>query len=135
MVWYMRAVDTNVLIRFVMKDDPLQTGAARRFLEECRTTREHVFITVPVVCELVWVLDRVFGQTKAEIVGALERFLDLALFQFDQEGAIRRGLAQYRRGRADLADYLIGELSAQAECRDTVTFDRALRGAPGFTIL
>lgn len=131
----MRAVDTNVLIRFVMKDDPLQTGAARRFLGECRMNREHVFIPVPVVCELVWVLDRVFGQTKAEIIGALERFLDLALFQFDQEGAIRRGLAQYRRGRADFADYLIGELSVQAGCRDTVTFDRALRGAPGFTIL
>jgi len=131
----MRAADTNVLIRFVMKDDPLQTGAARRFLEECRMNREHVFIPVPVVCELVWVLDRVFGQTQAEIVGALDRLLDFALFQFDQESAIRRGLAQYRRGRAGLADYLIGELGAQAGCRDTVTFDRALRGAPGFTIL
>jgi predicted nucleic-acid-binding protein len=131
----MRAVDTNVLVRYIMDDDPQQTEAARRFLHDCRSDREHVFIPVPVLCELVWVLSRNYRQSKAEIVSALERLLDLTLFQFDQEFAVRRGFAQYRHGRAGLADYLIGELSVQAGCRGTVTFDRALRGAPGFTIL
>jgi predicted nucleic-acid-binding protein len=48
---------------------------------------------------------------------------------------VRRSLELYREGKANFSDYLIGEISRQAGCRDTVTFDRALKGAPGFTLL
>ncbi len=41
----------------------------------------------------------------------------------------------YHRGKGNFTDYLIGEISRQAGCRDTVTFDRGLKGAPGFTLL
>ncbi len=131
----MRAIDTNVLVRYVVNDEPRQNEAVDVFLKECRANFDRVFISIPVLVELVWVLERTYRQSKAEIVATLEKLLDLALFQFDRESAVLHGFAQYRRGRAGLADYLIGELSVQAGCRDTVTFDRALRGAPGFTIL
>jgi predicted nucleic-acid-binding protein len=48
---------------------------------------------------------------------------------------VRQSLEHYRRGKATFPDYVIGEISRHAGCRDTVTFDRDLRSAPGFTIL
>lgn len=131
----MRAVDTNVLVRYLMNDDAHQAAAVDRFFDECATHREAVYISLPVLCEMVWVLERSFRQTKDEIIHGLGKLLTIEFFQFAQEAAVRQAFDQYRRGRASLADYLIGELSVQAGCRDTVTFDRALRGAPGFTIL
>jgi predicted nucleic-acid-binding protein len=131
----MRAVDTNFLVRYAVGDEPRQVRVVERILDECAATGEQVYIPVPVLCELLWVLERTYRQTKAEIVFTLEGLLGVALFQFEQYPAVHRALAQYQRGRAGLTDYLIGELAAQAGCRDTVTFDRGLQGAPGFTLL
>jgi predicted nucleic-acid-binding protein len=84
---------------------------------------------------MVWVLDRVHGQTKAEMIRAMEELLELDIFKFEREHVIRESLVQYRRGKASLADYVIGEISREAGCRDTVTFDRVLSRAPGYTLL
>jgi predicted nucleic-acid-binding protein len=130
-----RAIDTNVLLRFIVNDEPQQAEHVARFLRECRAEGELVFISVPVLCELVWVLERIYGEPKPPIVNALNGLLELDFLRFDQPFAVRRAFEQYRRGRAHFADYLIGELAMQAGCLDTVTFDRGLRGAPGFTIL
>jgi predicted nucleic-acid-binding protein len=84
---------------------------------------------------LFWVLDRTFGLEKMELIETLEKLLAVEFFRFDRESTVREGLEQYRRGKASFPDYVIGEISRQAGCRDTVTFDRDLRGAPGFTVL
>jgi predicted nucleic-acid-binding protein len=131
----MRAVDTNVLIRYLVPDDLAQRVLSENFFEACRAKQEPVLITVPVLCEFMWVMERGYGQTKSELIGFLEKVFGLGLIRFDCETAVRQAFQRYRRGRASLADYLIGELAAQAGCRDTVTFDRGLRGAPGFTML
>jgi predicted nucleic-acid-binding protein len=131
----MRAIDTNVLVRYLMNDDPPQAALASRFLEECVANREDVYISVPVLCEFFWVLERTYRYPKDAILFALETLLLIPFFQFDQHSALRIAIDRYRQGRAGLADYLIGELAAQAGCRDTVTFDRGLRGATGFAIL
>ncbi|HML18147.1 MAG TPA: type II toxin-antitoxin system VapC family toxin [Bryobacteraceae bacterium] len=131
----MRAADTNLLVRYIINDDQKQADAVERFFEDCRASGEPVFIPVLVVCELLWVLERVYGQAKPELIAALEKMADAAFFQFEQEAVIRRCLEHYRSGKASFADYVIGEISREAGCRDTVTFDRALKGAPGFTLL
>jgi predicted nucleic-acid-binding protein len=84
---------------------------------------------------LVWVLDRVHGQTKPQIVEVLGRLLGLDLLHFEQESVVRQSLIRFRAGKASFPDYVIGEISRQAGCRDTVSFDRDLRRAPGFTVL
>jgi predicted nucleic-acid-binding protein len=88
-----------------------------------------------VVCELVWVLDRVYDQTRARIAATLELILEDGLFEFERDAVVRQCLDLYRSGKAGFSDYLIGEISRESGCRDTVTFDRALRSAPGFTLL
>jgi predicted nucleic-acid-binding protein len=131
----MRAVDTNVLVRFFAKDDLRQYSEVERLFDECVRRQEQVFISIPVICELVWALSSGYSQTKLQIARVLDKLLDDGLFHMDQEPLIRIALDRYRHGKGGFADYLIGTIAVDAGCRDTVSFDRGLRGAPDFTIL
>ena len=131
----MRALDTNVLIRFVTVDDANQAAVVERLFAECHRNREHLFISIPVLCELVWVLKTGLRQTKAQVMMVIDRLVEDDLFQIEQQTLVAKALDLYRQGRADFADYLIGELGSHAGCRETVTFDRALKNAAGFTLL
>ena len=131
----MRGLDTNVLVRYLAADDEKQLAAADRLMAQCRRRQEQLFVPVLVVCEAVWVLESRYEQTKAAIVAALEQVLSTSLFVVEEEELIRQSLEAYSRGKGDFADYVISGTSARNGCRDTVTFDRALRGEPAFTIL
>jgi predicted nucleic-acid-binding protein len=131
----MRAVDTNILVRYLTHDDSKQAQIAERILSECDVAHEPVFLSVLVLCELLWVLDRSFGHSKAQRIEVIEHLLETNLFRVDHEHLVRSSLNLYRDGKGSFPDYLIGEISRQAGCRDTVSFDRALKGSPGFTIL
>jgi predicted nucleic-acid-binding protein len=131
----MRGLDTNILVRYLAADDEKQLAAADRLMAQCRRRQEQLFVPVLVVCETVWVLESRYEQTKAAIVAALEQVLSTSLFVVEEEELIGESLDAYRRGKGDFADYVISRTSARNGCRDTVSFDRALRGEPGFTIL
>ena len=131
----MRGLDTNVLARYVMADDPGQLAEASALIEGCQAEGEVLFVSAIVVCELVWVLDRSYRQSKAEILRALEALLRTDVFQFEHADLVRRSIVAFRGGEGGLSDYLIGEIARRAGCRDTVTFDRALQRAAGFTVL
>jgi predicted nucleic-acid-binding protein len=130
-----RGIDTNVLVRYIANDDLKQAEAVDRLFGDCSLAGEDLFVPVIVLCELVWVLERVYGQTKPQIVAVLERLLGLDLLRFEQESVVRQSLIRFRTGKASFPAYVIGEISRQAGCRDTVSFDRVLRKAPGFTVL
>ena len=130
----MRGLDTNVLVRLLTRDDPRQASAADNFIDDCAERREQVFIGVPVLCELVWVL-RSDGFPRSQIAESLESLLARQMFRVDRENLVRVALDRYRNGKGDFADYLIGVIADDAGCRDTVSFDRDLKGAQGFTVL
>lgn len=131
----MRGVDTNVLVRYIAGDDAKQTAVAERLMEQSSEVGQPLFISLVVLCELVWVLSRSYRQMKAEIVRVLEYILETRLFQVENEPIVRRSLETFRIGRANFADYLIGEICREAGCDDCITFDGGLKGAAGFTLL
>lgn len=131
----MRGLDTNVLIRYLAADDPRQTASAGRLFEDCQRKEEPLFLPALVLCEAVWVLDQRYRQSKAQVAQTLERFLSMQLFRFEHEVLVRRSLAAYRAGKAHFPDYLIGEICRQAGCRDIVTFDHALKGTTGYSVM
>jgi len=131
----MRSLDTNVLVRYLAADDRKQLAAAEEIVEECRRNREPLFLSAIVLCELVWVLARRYGQAKSALVDGLEQILDMDLFQIEHDALVRRSLAAYRDGKGNFSDYLMGEISKHHGCRDVVTFDRALKSSDGFTVL
>ncbi len=131
----MRAVDTNVLIRFFIDDGSNQAAAARHIFDTSLERGEPLLIVPHVLCELVWVLSTSFNQRRAEVGSILQRILAARVFVFEREHLILGALESYLHGRADFSDYLIGEIASASGCRDTVTFDRALKGARGFALL
>jgi predicted nucleic-acid-binding protein len=131
----MIGVDTNVLVRYLTLDDPAQAALATEVVEGAARSGEPLFVSSVALCELAWVLDRAYGYRKPEIVSAIEGLLRAAQLRFADPARLWAALADFRNGRADFADCVIGRDGASAGCDTTLTFDRALSGVPGFTIL
>jgi predicted nucleic-acid-binding protein len=131
-----RGLDTNILLRFLTADDPAQAEQVDGLFAAAEGVGERFFVSVIALCELSWTLrGQPYSLDRSEIAAALERILGTNLLEVQDRGLVRRALADYRLGRADFADYLLGWQSREAGCTDTVTFDRRLRSAAGFSLL
>jgi predicted nucleic-acid-binding protein len=128
-------LDTNILVRYLAADDPSQTRTAVRIIEDARQREEPLFLASVVLCETVWVLERSYRQSKEMIISILEQILAADLFVVERDDLIRRSLEEFRNGKGDFSDCLIGNIARDARCSETVTFDRMLTGAPGFKVL
>ncbi len=122
----MIALDTNVLVRLLVKDDAAQTRKVVRLLERLAADGEQAWVSELVVCELVWVLRAAYGFDRETIVDVLARLLAARQLVFASPDRLLRALRAYATGGGDLADYLIREDARAAGCDAVVTFDRAL---------
>jgi predicted nucleic-acid-binding protein len=123
----LRGLDTNVLLRYLTYDDPVQSPAAARLFEQAEAAGERFHVTTTVLCELIWTLrGRLYRQTRADAADLVDALLETALFEVQERDLVRRALADFRTGSGDFADYLIGWQNQAAGCRSTVTFDRDL---------
>ena len=128
----MIGLDTNILVRYLTRDDEQQWEQAVEIIQH----NQPCFIANIVLCELVWVLRGVsYGLHKDEIVKALEAILHSSAFEFESRAVVDHALQQYKQGKADFSDYLIGAISRQAGCIETVSFDRKLKAEKGFRCL
>ncbi|MDP3767953.1 MAG: type II toxin-antitoxin system VapC family toxin [Dehalococcoidia bacterium] len=128
----MIALDTNVVVRFLVADEPRQAARARAVVARAASAGERLFVADVVWCETVWVLDSAYEFSRKEIGAALRRLLgarEVAVRSFDRLGA---ALDAYERGRGDFADYLIREEARAEGCEAVVTFDRVLLRDEGF---
>src|SRR5262245_49564589 len=105
----MIALDTNLLVRFIVLDDPDQAAAVDRLFKEAIAKQESCFISDPVLCELEWVLSSLYKIPRAEILGTFQDLMAEDLFTFEDRGVVRQALDAYQTGKADFSDYLIGE--------------------------
>lgn len=131
----MIGLDTNVLCRYLLADEPAQTRKASKVIDEAAESGTGCFVSKVVLCELVWVLDSCTTMTRAQILGTLEDLIQTENLEIEERDLVRRAVERFGSGKADFADYVIGESGTVAGCRTTVTFDRGLKGAPGFEIL
>ena len=131
----MIAIDTNVLIRFLVRDDQEQALRARALVEACRAKAEACLVTNPVLCEVEWVLDSVYNASRADIGAAIRILQTTPPFATEDAALVERALRSYAKGKGDFSDYLLGEIGESRDARTTFTFDRGLRGSGGFTLL
>ena len=131
----MIALDTNVVVRFLVGDDIKQARRVRQLLEAASADREPCFLGDAVLCEVEWVLESAYDAQRGDIIAAIQRLLSHELFVFEEAEIVRRALDLYQAGRADFSDYLIGLRGQAKGARTTYTFDHGLRGAPEFTVL
>lgn len=131
----MRGLDTNVLVRFLTRDDPEQAEAVYALFERAEAERTRFHVSGIALCELVWVLRSRYRLPRKEICSALEFLLGVGLLEIQHRDLAILALEDFRKGKADFSDYFIGWQNRRAGCEDTLSFDGDLDGTPGFTIL
>jgi len=131
----MKGVDTNVLVRYITRDDPGQERAASRFLDSARKRSEPIFVNVIVLCELVWVLARSHEYSRAEVAAVIGQVLTTEQIVVEDADLAWLALSDFKASKADFADCLIGRKNLRLGCDATVTFDARLKGLAGFAAL
>jgi predicted nucleic-acid-binding protein len=127
-------IDTNVLVRYLTQDDPVQSARATRIFERMLTLTDPGFISLVTVVETVWVLERSYGRSGPEIAATVERILQADTLVVQNEQEVFTAMALLKSGAASFSDALIGALGAWAGCRSTLTFDRRAARLPAFTL-
>jgi predicted nucleic-acid-binding protein len=110
--------DTNVLVRAVVRDDLKQARAAAKILRDA----ELIAVTMPCLCEFVWVLQRVYGFARAEIATAIQALIDSGNVVVNRP-AVEAGLAIFEDG-GDFADGVIAHEGGWLGGEIFVSFDR-----------
>jgi predicted nucleic-acid-binding protein len=131
----MIALDTNVLVRHLVQDDPGQSRKATQVITKQCTRDDPGFINRIVLCELVWVLESAYGYSKDTIVSVLEKLLRTSQLKIEDVQAAWTAFRIYQKGSADFADCLLGTTNRLGGCDVTVTFDRAASKLEGFHLL
>ena len=131
----MPALDTNVLVRYIVQDDAAQLAAARRLIRRGVADGSTLFVPVTVVLELEWVLRSGFGFGKGDVLQALSSLFSAAELSFESERALEVALQLFRESSADFADSLHVALAAQAGEQPLWTFDKAAAKVDGARLL
>lgn len=117
----MRAVDTNILVRFLTADDPAQFRRARKAMEAGA-----VFVSKTVLLETEWVLHRAYNLEATEILGAFEALASTEGIEFEDAAEVERALVWFRSGM-DFADAL--HVASRGNAAEFMTFDKRLTAA------
>ena len=124
----MLGVDTNVLIRYLIRDDQPQYERARRLIDREVSKGEPVLVSLLVLLETEWVLRSRYELPKSDIVAVFSALLDTADLSFEDEPSIEHAVYSWKDSTAGFADCLIDARNRRLGCRATATFDgRALK--------
>lgn len=131
----MKGLDTNVLVRYLVRDDRNQSEKASAYIHRTTSAGKSCYINQTVMAELVWVLESAYDYSRQEISGVLEKLLITKQFEIEGKDVVNLAVHDYHNGRGDFADYLIGRLNRSKGCDTTATFDQALNSSRLFTVL
>jgi predicted nucleic-acid-binding protein len=131
----MIAIDTNVIVRFLVRDDEKQAELARRRLKQAEANRERLLIPLLVVLETIWVLESAYDKTRSEILDCIRDLRQMPILEFQADEVVERLLADGAEYSADLADILIAESARALGSESGITFDKAAAKLPFFNLL
>ena len=132
----MRGLDTNILVRYFTEDDPNQSQKVAEMLAETRQSGGRLYITPVVLCETLWSLrGKPYLLKRESLTVVVETLVRDELFVIQDRDLVQKALEDYRKGKADFADYLLGWQNWKAGCQDTLTFDDGLSGHQNFSVL
>ena len=130
----MLGIDTNVLVRFLVRDDELQFEKARRLIRREAAAGRQTLVSQLVILETEWVLRSRYALSKAEIVSAISGLLDAIEIQIEDEPTVEEAIYVWKENSANFADCLIGAKNRRLGCRATATIDAKASRLPGFVM-
>ncbi len=131
----MNALDTNVLVRFLVQDDSQQVKIVNRLITNAEEEKQPIFVTLLVVLELIWVLESVYSVTRADILSSLSNLLSMPALEFEKQAVLRLFLASASNSNFDLADLLIAHSGIHSGVKTTLTFDKGAAKSEFFKVL
>lgn len=131
----MPALDTNVLVRYLVRDDGPQLIAVRKLIQHCVDAGQTLFVPTTVVLELEWVLRSSYGCAKEEVVRVMASLFSAAELRLEAEQALEVALQLYRDGAADFADCIHVSLATRAKELPLFTFDKRAATIDGARLL
>ena len=120
----MKALDTNVLVRFLVRDNEQQAKVVYRTFKKAETDKEILFVPVLVVLETIWVLESVYEVPSQEILDSIDELLLMPILEFEAQSAIRSFVSSARETKMDLSDLLIAHSAKSSGCECVITFDK-----------
>jgi predicted nucleic-acid-binding protein len=120
----MIGIDTNVLTRFVLDDDPIWSPAAAKFINETLTAENAGYVNILTLAEFAWSLKKQARFDRAGLSTVIETLLESEKIVLGHSDIVELALSRYRNGNADFADYLIAELNSASGASPTVTIDK-----------
>jgi predicted nucleic-acid-binding protein len=126
-------VDTNVLVRLCVRDNPDQVAAALKLLSGAPAAS--IRVSVIVLAELTWTLLRRYRLDKVALIATMESLLSRVELNIEGRSAVMVALRWYREGNADFTDYLIAALNREAGATPTYTFDEQATSSPAFVLV
>jgi len=133
--WAMIGIDTNVILRLLVRDSDAQARAAERYIATHCSSDDPGFVSRGVIIETVWVLKRFYGYDRSQIAVAIRALLDVSELEVESADQVHSALADFEGSTAGLVDCLLARTNAAAGCEHTVTFDRKAAKVPGFKLL
>jgi predicted nucleic-acid-binding protein len=130
----MIGLDTNILVRYLTQDDRLQSAKANAIIERRLTEETPGFVSIVVMVETVWVLDRAYGLSAQKIAAAVERMLQTDVLVIENEQEVFTAMIALKEGQGSFADSVIAELGLKAGCSCTLTFDHKAARLRGFEL-
>ncbi len=128
----MIALDSNVILRYLLRDDPKQAKKAKNLVDQLDRDDERAYVSDVVLCEVVWVLRSAYGFSRDRIASVLRQLVAARQLTFDSADRLTRAIRSFENGRGDFADYVIREHGRDAGCSQIRTIDRALQGEEMF---
>ena len=131
----MIGIDTNVLVRYLVKDDEKQFALAQTLITEALATGQPVMISMLVSLETEWVLRSLYKISKPQIASVLARLLESKDVVFEDEECLEEALYHWNGSQADFADCLIVAKNRRLGCSSFFTFDTKAGKLAGATML
>jgi predicted nucleic-acid-binding protein len=131
----MIGLDTNIVVRYLAQDDPVQSPKATEIIERRLNEDEPGFVSLVTIAETVWVLDRLYGLSDQVIAHAIERMLQADSLVVQNEQEVFTAMIALKSGSGTFADALIASLGTWAGCSSTLTFDKKASRIKGFELI
>lgn len=131
----MKALDTNILIRFLINDDIKQAERVKELLKHAEEAGDAFYVSEFVVIEMVWVLSALYELSRGNILDAIEELMLLSVLNFFDNDFMVEFIAISRNSNLDLSDILIGLSGKTNKCPSTITFDKKAAKSESFELI
>ena len=132
----MIGLDTNLLLRYLVQDDPTQSPLATEIIERRLTKQNPGFVSLVCILEIVWVLGALYKRSHLQMADHIEMILAADTLEVQNEQEVYQAVVALRSGTGTFEDALIGGLGIWRGCSATFTFDQnAAKRLRGFQLI